>query len=748
MNTYLQIAAFLYLSLILLEYFRKKKINSLENMIFTCLIITIIVTLIADIYSTIFVLYYPVTILTEYLIKFLLCGITTWVYLLSYYVYCISSEKVAEPIDFKNHPHKKHFMKAFIVTIIAIVIIIIWINLVPLVISVNGDSRSYGGDAVIITYIASIIGISSWIFRLIKNRKKLKNKKYIPMYIFFTMALVTIILQITFPQISIVTSVAAFITAIMFFSIENPDATLIQKLNEARKKAEEANNAKTEFLSSMSHEIRTPLNAIVGFGQALAKENISGKAKEEIQDILMASDTLLEIVNSILDISKIEANKIEIIESEYSTKKLINEIKSIIKARIGSKPVDLKVITDENLPAVLYGDSIRLKQVIINLLTNSVKYTEKGRILFQIKAENDLKSDISRLTISVQDTGIGMTEEDLQQLFNKFQRFDKTKNINIEGSGLGMTITKVLVDLMDGEINVKSKYGRGTTITINLNQKIIHKDLEIALQHQIKPFNASGSKILIVDDNKINLKVAERLLKDYNVVVETVNTGDASIDRILDGEIYDLIFMDIRMPRRNGIETLEALKNIVGFNIPVVALTADVISGKEKKYRELGFDDCLAKPIVEEKLYYLLRKYLKESPEKTNKVILEDIDSNRIHSLEFLEQNRINVKAGLELLKDIKMYEITLVEFYNELQNKINNLRTYAAENNVEDYVILAHALKTEARYIGCNELGDLAYELELAGKENNYELIRQKNKELITEANRIYAVIEKYLGE
>ena len=235
----------------------------------------------------------------------------------------------------------------------------------------------------------------------------------------------TILVTILFPTLSFATPAIAFITATIFFTMENPDATLINKLNEAKSIAEDANDAKTSFLSSMSHEIRTPLNAIVGFGQALAKEDISGTAKEEIQDILMASNTLLDIVNGILDIQKIEANKIELVKGEYKTKKMISEITSLINARIGSKPIDFKVLVDEKLPAVLYGDCIRVKQIAINLLTNAVKYTKEGRILFQVKAQNE--RDICRLTLQVQDTGMGMTEEDLEKLFTKFQRFDMNK---------------------------------------------------------------------------------------------------------------------------------------------------------------------------------------------------------------------------------------------------------------------------------------------------------------------------------
>ena len=749
MNTYLQISAFLFLTIILIEYFRKKKINSLENIIFRLIIITMIVTIVLDILSTIFALYFPITKWTEYLIKVFLWGLVTWVYLFSYYVYCITNNKSAGPVEFKEHPHKQFFIKKFVFTIVAIVVLGIWMLLVPLDIFITGNTWYYDGPAMIVAYVATGVGVVTWIIRLFQVRKNLKQTKFIPIYIFFTVGVATITLQFVFPELSLVTPVAAYITAIMFFTMENPDARLITKLHEARDTAEEANKAKTDFLSSMSHEIRTPLNAIVGFGQALAKEDISGTAKEEVQDILMASNTLLEIVNGILDISKIEANKIEIVENEYSTKKMVSEITSLINARIGSKPIDFKILVDENLPPMLYGDNMRVKQVTINLLTNAVKYTQEGRILFQIKADNDTVNDICKLTISVQDTGMGMTEEDIEHLFTKYQRFDMEKNVNVEGTGLGMAITKSLVELMGGEITVKSTYGEGSTFIITLNQKIIHKEdqTEVVEDKQIKAFNASGSKVLVVDDNKINLKVAERLLREYNISVETVQSGSESIDKVLDGKVYDLIFMDIMMPKMNGIETLENLKNIVGFKMPVVALTADVISGMEEKYISEGFDDCLAKPIVEEELYYMLRKFLKESTTEPTTITTEDLVSNDAHNVQLLESNRINVAAGLELLKDMEMYEMTLEEFYNELQNKLSELKSYKEAGNMDDYAILAHALKTEARYVGCNELGDMAYEHELAGKASNQALVDEKFEELSNEVNRVYDVIKRYFS-
>ena len=355
------------------------------------------------------------------------------------------------------------------------------------------------------------------------------------------------------------------------------------------------------------------------------------------------------------------------------------------------------------------------------------------------------------MEIQVADTGLGMNDEDIDKLFTKFQRFDMNKNAQVEGTGLGLAITKGLIELMGGEIKVKSKYNQGTTFIVNITQKIIKQREEKSLIPEEKHnhvFNAAGQKVLVVDDNKINLKVAERLLREYNLTIEVAQSGSECIDKILDGKKYDLIFMDIMMPKMSGVETLENLKNIVGFNMPVVALTADVISGMEEKYISKGFDDCLAKPIVEEELYYLLKRFVKETEESPAPVTTEDLETNDAHNVELLEKNRINVAAGLELLKDMEMYEMTLEEFYNELQNKLTDLEKFKNENNMDDYAILAHALKSEARYVGCNELGDIAYEHELAGKDKNQELVNQKFDDFKNEINRVYDVLKKYFGE
>ena len=751
MEVYLEVASYIYLSIVLYFYLKQKKVNTIENKIYKAIIITAVLVCLSDAISTLYCIKYPVNIVSDLLIKWKLINMSLILIFFTYYIFCLTSRKAAGIVDFENHPHKEHFKKYGNIMIIWATVIVLLVICGDLKITYIDGIFAYTGTSLTACHIATVSSALLWVFMVIRIIKEFFTKKYRTLQMLILIGIATIIITILFPVYSFSTPAIAFITAVIFFTMENPDATLITKLNEAKSVAEDANDAKTQFLSSMSHEIRTPLNAIVGFGQALAKEDISGTAKEEVQYILMASNTLLDIVNGILDIQKIESNKIELVNSEYNTKKLISEITSLINARIGSKPLDFKIIIDENLPAVLYGDSMRVKQVLINLLTNAVKYTDEGRILFQIRATNN--QDTCTIEAQVSDTGMGMTEEAIDQLFTKFQRFDVEKNVNIEGTGLGMAITKGLIELMNGDIKIKSKYGEGSTFTVTFDQKIISQKLteeeEKETNKEIKAFNASGQTILVVDDNKINLKVAERLLKDYQVTVETANSGAESIDKILDGKKYDLIFMDIMMPKMNGIETLENLKNIVGFNMPVVALTADVISGMEDKYISQGFDDCLAKPIVEEELYYMLKKFLKEKDGiEVGPITTKDLETTDEHNIKLLENNRINVAAGLELLKDMSMYEMTLEEFFNELQNKLNDLEKFKDEGNLDDYAILAHALKTEARYVGCNELGDIAYEHEMAGKDKNQDLINEKFAELKGEANRVYKVVEKYFNK
>ena len=613
-SLYFQIASLFYLGLIMIIYCTKKKRNTLENKIYLGLLIVTFIALILDMASVYLAIVNPTHFFANPLCKLYLVGILGWVFLFTYYIFIISSQKNRS--DEKGNLEKVskiYFKKAFYVLLAIYLISSLIILTIPLSIYSDGNLMYTYGPSAILSYTVTGICVIFWLVIMLSNYKDIKDKKYLPAFAFIVLATISVIIQATCPEILLVTSAATFITVLTYFTIENPDLKLINELNLAREQAEKANNAKSEFLSSMSHEIRTPLNAIVGFSQALAEEEISNEAKEEVNDIIMASENLLEIVNGILDISKIEANKLEIVNTEYEPMKILEELVSLSKARLGEKPIEFRTNFDSLLPKTLFGDYMRIKQIILNLLTNAIKYTKTGYIEFRVSCIQ--KENICRLIISVEDSGIGIQKDKIDKLFTKFERFDIEKNITIEGTGLGLAITKKLVELMNGKIVVQSIYGQGSKFTVALDQQIVLTPTVSTSEVLPKedPIDLSllvNKKVLIVDDNKINLKVASRLLKDYNIKTEEVDSGFECINRILQKEEYDLILLDDMMPKMSGVETLKKLKEISDFHTPTIALTANAISGMKEKYLKEGFDDYLSKPIDRKELNRVIRKFL------------------------------------------------------------------------------------------------------------------------------------------
>ncbi len=514
-------------------------------------------------------------------------------------------------ISFNNEIYNKLKKVIFIISRLIFVSSSLLIALLPIGFSVEHGVYSYGPAVDIVYVLMSMIVIFNILLFLFRF-KYVNKRKFIPCIVFIVGCGVVGAIQSFYPYITLSTPMEMFVLFIMYFTIENPDMAMIEQLNTARDQAERANNAKSEFLSSMSHEIRTPLNAILGFSQALAEEDLPYQANEEVKDIVMASETLLEIVNGILDISKIEANKLEIVNTEYNLNTMLEELVSLTKARIGEKPLELKYSFSPDLPKFLYGDKVRVKQVVLNLLTNAVKYTKTGWIEFKVNCVK--MDDICRLLISVQDTGIGIKQESIGKLFNKFERLDIEKNNTIEGTGLGLAITKKLLELMGGKIVVQSIYGEGSKFTVAIDQRIIttptNPVLERTQELSLKDLNLLNRRILVVDDNMINLKVATRLLQDYHCIIDTLSSGSECVNKIAIGASYDLILMDDMMPKMSGTETLHKLQEIDGFNTPVVALTANAISGMREKYLSEGFNDYLSKPIDKTELNKILNKFL------------------------------------------------------------------------------------------------------------------------------------------
>lgn len=606
-SIFFQLCSLFYIFLLIVVYFSKKRLKSVENRLYILLAITNFLGLFLDIFS-VFTIRNMNThpILNFYISKFYLIYLLTWITLFTIYIFIISTKNKS------NAKTKEYITKIFTIFSIIYSLLVIAIIVLPFYyFNENNVVYSYGPSASLL-YIVSGIYMIIWIICMISNLKNIKSKKYFPIFAYMIIGIAVIYIQMNNPGLLLMSSMETFVTFLMYFTIENPDLKIIEELNIARDQADKANNAKSEFLSNMSHEIRTPLNAIVGFSQALEEENLPDEAKDEVKDIIMASQSLLEIVNGILDISKIEANKLEIVNAEYDFNKVLEELVALTRARMGDKPLQFKTSFDPTIPTVLYGDHTRIKQIILNLLTNAVKYTKEGYINF--KVDSVIKEDVCRLIISVEDSGIGIKEENINKLFSKFERFDLEKNITIEGTGLGLAITKKLVDLMNGKIVVQSTYGEGSRFTVAIDQKIV-KTPTITIkdqneQKEVKAFDVSGKRILVVDDNKLNLKVATRLLKEYNVEIETIDSGFECIEKIKAGQTYDLILMDDMMPKMTGTETIAKLKQIEGYNIPTIALTANAISGMKEKYMKAGFDGYLSKPIDKLELNRIINDFL------------------------------------------------------------------------------------------------------------------------------------------
>ena len=891
-GAYFSIAALIILLILAGIYFFKKKIVNPETKVYTKILL---VTIIGLCLETITFIWYTTTLNADFIVYRILSKLTAsyyavWSLLFYNYVANIS-----------NYSEKREK----VLNILIIFIVLIGVCL-PIQFTEMGGKIAPSGLSIIFVYVVCLIFTIMDLITCIKYRKKIVSSKLTPYFSLLGLGTIEIIVSMIYPSLFLIGFTLSLIVIIMYFTIENPDVKMIAQLEVAKDAAEKANSAKTDFLANMSHEIRTPLNAIVGFSEFVADADSLEEAKENAKDIVSASGTLLEIVNGILDISKIEAGKIEILNAPYKPKEVFEELAKLITPRMQDKCLDFTYTIDEKLPKVLIGDAANLRKIVTNFLSNACKYTPAGYVKYTVGCE--LIGDTARLTISVEDSGQGVKKENMDKLFTKFQRLESDKNAAIEGTGLGLNITKQLAEMMGGQIGVESEFGKGSTFSIVIDQKIGDESLLDDTSKISLNLDLTGVKLLMVDDNELNIKVGLKVFKGYNANdIDTAKDGYECLEKVKSGTKYDIILLDDQIPGMNGGQTLEELKKIEGFNIPVIALTANALTGMREKYIGMGFNDYLAKPLEKIQIVKVLNKIMNDfnikngnnrevnnmneqmnqmgtvqpqaapqptvapvapnpvaeaapvapaapvqapvapaapvqapvapvveptpvapAPVEPTPVVQPEVIVDTVQPVvapvapepmpapaapvapqpmpapaepvaptpvveaapvapatptveatpvapvapaapvveaapavepapvmpteaptgdpkAFLVSNGCDIDKALELLGDMEMYNETVSDFLEEVEEKWQRIQDYQLAGDMPNYAIEVHSLKSDARYLGFYVLGDIAYNHEMASKENNVQYVNEHYPELVAEYDKTLDIIKRY---
>ncbi len=534
-----------------------------------------------------------------------------------------------------------------------------------------------------------------------------------------------------------------------------------KKANEAAKRAMEAGNAKTRFLAQMSHEIRTPINAVLGMNEMILRESDQADIVEYASNIDSAGKTLLSLINSILDFSKIEDGKMEIIPVKYDTASFINELYQSVARRADAKGLSFIMDVDENLPTAMIGDNVRFSQIVMNLLTNAVKYTKKGSVSLSLRL-NGMQDNKAKIAVTVKDTGIGIKEEDRERLFESFERLDEVRNHNIEGTGLGLSIVTSLLGMMGSKLSVESVYGSGSTFSFVIEQEVADAtpmgDYEKRIQESKAAHDkedilyAPGSRVLIVDDNDMNLKVARNLLKICGIKPQEALSGKETIEKMKEST-FDIVFLDHMMPEMDGIETLHKLQesHLIPEETVMIVLTANAVVGAKENYLKEGFADYLSKPIEIGNLVEILKQYLPQSAYGSAEAEVDDgilefepEDGDYIaavereekepgYDLERLKELGIDTAKGLGYSAgDEAIYFEMLSDFTGGYAEKLAETDRLFAGENWLDYGTMVHAMKSNGKMIGANSVFEIAKKLEEAAKEENAEVIKENHPQLI----------------
>jgi signal transduction histidine kinase/CheY-like chemotaxis protein len=515
--------------------------------------------------------------------------------------------------------------------------------------------------------------------------------------------------------------------------------------------AQSANEAKSRFLSNISHEIRTPINAVLGFDEMILRESRDEEILGYATDIQNSGRTLLALINDILDFSKIEAGKMEIIPVEYELGSLMNDIVNMAQVRAREKNLRLIVDVDQNIPHILFGDEIRIKQCIINLVTNAVKYTEEGTVTLSVSYENvetaisededeNEDEDFILLKVSVKDTGIGIRQEDMQRLTSAFERIDMQRNRTIEGTGLGISIVTSLLELMNSRLEVDSEYGRGSVFSFAVRQHVVNWDRVGDFAGKVREsgkkspgyrerFHAENARILVVDDTRTNLTVIEGLLKQTRIRIDTATSGVEALDLVRNNR-YNIIFLDHRMPEMDGIQTFHAMEEMEdnpNRDTPVIALTANAISGSREMYVREGFTNYMSKPVDPAKLEDMILEYLPgelvtrlgDTDPDTGAEDEEKVKEKAVMQ-ELLKISGIDMTTAVQRCGSAVAAKDVMKDFYLSIDERSQLIENYKASNNIKDYTIYVHGLKSSARAVGALDLAERAEYLENCGNNGN----------------------------
>ncbi|MBQ4283357.1 MAG: response regulator [Lachnospira sp.] len=639
-----------------------------------------------------------------------------------------------------------HKLKGALLSALPFIIVVI-VDLVAPIYYVRESTGNYSyGWGVNILYICIIIYMVLIVEYLIRYRNNVSTKNKMAIVLAIVSVLGAALFQLFIPA-ALTSSLGVILFCLcMYMTVANPDAVLVELLKVETARADAANQAKSDFLARMSHEIRTPINAVIGMNEMVIRESSEQEIRSYAYDIKGSANALLSIINEILDSSKIESGKMEIIPVNYDISSMLNDLYNMISIKAKDKGLELIFDIATEIPSGYYGDDIRIRQVLMNLLTNAVKYTPEGTVTLFVSAE--VEGENARIHYAVKDTGIGIREEDMDKIFGKFERLEESRNRHIEGTGLGMSICMQLLQLMNSELKVTSQYGKGSEFYFELEQKVVNSEpvgefkerIQRADQKQKSDagFVAPDARILVVDDKDVNRKVFRSLLKKSRMQVYEADGGEECISMV-EAQHFDIIFLDYMMPRMDGIETLHIMQERgLCKGTPVIMLTADAVIGAKERYLNEGFNDYLTKPIMPEKLDKMILQYLPKDMVTALDVVGEE-SQNKESSIVSVDE--FDFDYALTVLKHEETLLSILADFYGSLKympQKLASLYDGILNTGIfEEYRIEVHALKSTAATVGALLLSKLARLLEVASKEEDVDKIKALHPILMEEIEK-----------